>query len=732
MKRTSQLPRPFPFARRKLAFFVAAALSGVACGDLDAAAQRPTAAELLGIPITFERNDGQYPAEVLFVSRGLKGLLALRSGEVAITPTRDGLARGEPVRLRLRGANLAPEVEPARPAATRSHHYTGSSRIENVPHFGELQMKDVYPGIDMVLHGRDGSLEYDLVVAPGADPGDIRIDLSGADRVSLDAQGNLQVTRGGEKLTQHAPVAYQGEGAQRRTVPASFELVEGAEGPEARIAVGAYDPGMALTVDPVIGYSTYVGSSGNDGGTVVRVDAAGDLYFTQLGASGSVDAVVVSKLDPATNTLAYQTSFGGHGFSTGSDIALRGLGPATAYVVGTTRAADFPVTPVKSGGTNDAFVAVLAPDGTLTNTRLLGGSGTDFGTAIALDASGSVYVAGSTASTDFPVTTGPTTLNNGLGASGGFDGFVAKLDPATLAAAYVRYVGGSGSDQISGLAVDATGQAIVAGTNFSSGFPQVNVGLPASPPPSAFQGRAFAAKLSADGASYVFAEYVGGTSFTGDAVAFDPSTGDAIVAGTIANTGLIPASTRPFGGSFDAFIVRLNPVGAPTFASYLGGSGNDLPEAVAVDRAGAVFVTGITRSPNFPVVDGLAGMPTASGSAANAFVTRFTGGVIDFSTNLGGSGEDSGSTLAIGFDGSLYVGGYTHSVDFPTVNPFRATRSGPTDGFITQIPGVAAVTPTVPGPGVGGAPGLGGAGPPGLGGGGPPGLGGGGPPGRGR
>ncbi|HET9650658.1 MAG TPA: SBBP repeat-containing protein, partial [Usitatibacter sp.] len=673
MKRTSQLPHPRPFARRRLALLVAAALSGTVHAHT---------AELLGIPISFERNDGQYPADVLFVSRGLQGTLALRSGEVAITPRHDLLAGREPVRLRLAGANLAPEVQPLHALATRSHHYVGNvDRFENVPHFGELQVKDVWPGIDMMLHGRDGALEYDLVVAPGADPKDIRIDLRGADRVALDAQGNLQLIRADEMLTQHAPLAYQGEGAQRHAVDARFELVEGAEGPEARVVVGSYDPAVALTVDPVIGYSTYVGSSGDDGGTIVRVDPQGNLYYTQLGASGSVDAVVVSKLDPATNTLQYQTSFGGHGFNTGSDIALGGAGSTTAFVVGTTRAADFPVVPVKPDGTNDAFVAVLAPDGTLTNTRLLGGSGTDFGTSIVLDAAGSVYVAGSTQSVDFPVTVGPH-LNNGLGGSGGqFDGFVAKLDPATLVPAYVRYVGGSGDDRINDLAVDATGQAIVAGTNFSSGFPQVNVGSPASPAPPFGQARGFAAKLSSDGASYVFAEYVGGTSLSADSVAFDPSTGDAVVGGSIASTGLVPASTRPFGGSFDAYIVRLDAVGNPTFASYLGGSGNDLMGAVAVDRVGTVFVTGLTRSTNFPVVDGLAGQTAPIAGTTNAFVTRFTAGTVDFSSYLGGSGNDNGTSLAIGVDGALYVGGFTGSSDFPTVNPFRATRQGRSDGF---------------------------------------------------
>jgi hypothetical protein len=687
MKRTAPFPRSLPFAPRRLAFLVALALAGGAYTEFDPAAAPATAVELRGLPITFERNDGQYPAEVLFVSRGLRGALALKSTEIAISPRHDGLGGGEPMRLRLRGANLAPEVEPARPLATRSHHYRGGDRFENVPHFGELQVRDVYPGIDMVLHGRDGSLEYDFVVAPGADPKNIRIDLGNAERVALDAQGNLNLARGNERLVQHAPVAYQGEGAQRRSVEASFELVEGAEGPEARIVLGDYDPGISLTVDPTIKYSSYVGSSGGDGGTILRVDPSGDVYFTQLGASGSVDAVVVNKLDPNSNTLVYTTSFGGHGFSTGNDLALGGAAGTTLYVAGTTRAIDFPALPAKTNFSNDAFVAVLAPSGALVQTRLIGGSGSDLGNAIAVDTAGNVYLAGTTNSRDLGVTVGPPLNGNFFSADS--DGFVAKLDPA-LSTVYLRYVGGSGfgGDSIAGVAVDDVGQAIVVGTTFSTNFPQVNVGSPASPPPSGTgQPRGFASKLTSTGASYVYSQFVGGTSFSADAVAFDPTTGDAVVGGVIANSGLVPASARPFGGSFDAFVLRLGSAGAPTFATYLGGTSNDLLEAVMVDD-GAIYVTGVTRSADYPVVDPQPGGGARNGTS-DAFVTRLVGGTVDFSAYLGGSSEDTGTSLAIDPQKGVWVGGFTHSVDFPVQHPFRASRFGPSDGFITQITGLA-------------------------------------------
>ncbi len=665
MKRTPY----FPFVPRKLTLLVALAFSGAAYADVS---QHPA-----GLPITFERNDGQFPAEVIFASRGRHGLLALRSGELGV----NGLA------VRLAGANPAPEVEPLHALVTRSHYYVGNNAanfVTDVPHYGELQVKDVYPGVDMMLHGRDGSLEYDFVVAPGARPADIRLDLRGADEVGLDAEGNLLLGRGDGRLMQHAPVAFQLDAGGRHAVPAAFEIVEGTEGPEARFMLGAYDPALPLTIDPTIAYSTYVGSSGNDGGTIVRSDNSGDLFFTQLGASGSTDPIVVTRLDPSTNTVVYQTSFGGHGSGTANDLALDGH---TAYVVGTTRALDFPAVPPKADATADAFVAVLGPHGNLHNARLIGGSGSDSGNAVGLDSSGNVYVAGTTSSRDLHVTVGPSVLGGVIGSSGS-DGFVAKLDPS-LTVLYLRYLGGSGEDDINSLTVDASDQAIVAGTTFSRDFPVVNAGAPTSPPPaSASVPRGFATKLTTDGTALVWSEFVGGSSFSADSVAFDPNTGEAVVGGVTAAGDLVPSPARGFAGGFDGYVVRIDGTGTPTYSSYLGGSGNETLEAVAVDKFGNIFITGSTNSGNFPVVNGLAGQLAPPPGTSQAYVTRIDGtGAIDFSTYLGGSGNDGGFSLDLGKQKSVWVGGFTNSVDFPTVTPYRGTRSGPSDGFITNIDG---------------------------------------------
>ena len=142
-------------------------------------------------------------------------------------------------------------------------------------------------------------------------------------------------------------------------------------------------------------------------------------------------------------------------------------------------------------------MVILALD-EATNAGLIGGSGSVAGNAVVIDSAGNVYLAGSTNSRDMTVTVGPTRLGGTIGASGS-DGFVAKLDPS-LGVLYLRYLGGSGEDDINSIAVDDLSQAMVAGTTFSRDFPQVNAGAPTSPPPAGFgQPRGFASKLASDG-----------------------------------------------------------------------------------------------------------------------------------------------------------------------------------------------------------------------------------------
>jgi len=680
------------FARRRLVALVAVALSGSPYAAHDASG---VSAQLLRLPITFERNDGQLAADVLFASQGRHGSLVVRGGEIAIAPRLELGERRDPVRLRMLGANLAPEVHPERALVTRSHYYTGAEPILDVPHFAELHMKDVYPGIDIALHGRDGELEYDFVVAPGADPRDIRIDLREVDSAFIDGQGNLRFEHQGQLLAQRAPVAYQGDGEERRPVDAHFEILEGPEGPEARIALGAYDAQAPLTVDPVIAYSTYVGSSGGEG-MKIRVNPAGHVFYATTNPGTGMK--VLNRLNPATNTIIYQTTFGGGpGVTTVSDIGIGTVGGSAdgAYVAGHTTLANFPIAGLPIG--QDGFVASFRPDGTLhSGTRIggVGGSGDETARALCIDTAGNLYVGGRTNSPGFPVTSGQTRTGTGS-PTATTDAYIAKFT-AGFSQVYRRLHGGSGNDEVLGCAVNAAGELVVVGSTTSPDFPIANATAPLSPAPSGGLSRAFAAKLDAAGTTHLYSQYLGGSASAASAVAVDPTTGDAVVAGSINGPLLIPSSTRPYGGgATDGYLVRLSPSGAPLSSTYLGGGGVDTIAAVAVSPQADIYLVGNTGSIDFPVVNPIPGGGSRHGTSDDAFVTRLRAGAIDFSTYLGGSGTEFGVGVATDMIGSVYVGGITSSLDFPLVTPLYATPQFSTEAFVTKITGLGLPAPTV-------------------------------------
>ena len=666
-----KLPQ-YRLACRKLVLGVAATLSAVA--------HAAPVSQSIRLPITFERNDGQFAAEVVYASTGPRGTLQLRAGEIAITRRTEGAA-APPIALRMRGANPAPEMEAQQPLPTRSHYYTGVQPIENVPHFGELRMKDVYPGIDVALHGHDGALEYDFVVAPHADPRDIRLDLRGMDRATIDAQGNLRFERDGQVLEQHAPVAWQYEGGARHSVEAHFEVVEGDEGPEARIALGPYDAQAALVVDPVLAYSTLIptGGSSNRSDAGVQVDPAGRMYYMTADLSGEV----LNCLDPVTNTFVYQVHYGGIVTLT-RGIALGGAGGNTAYVAGDTGSTTFPTASPPRGNNSIAFFAVFSPLGVLSGGVTFGGNDLDLATSIAVDAAGSIYLGGQARSANFPTTGGPPK------AGGLNDAFVAKYTN-TFSPVYRRLIGGGGDDRISKIAIDPVGQVVAVGTTDSVDFPAVNVSAPASSPPGRAT-RAFAAKFAEDGLTLVYSQFVGGVATSANSVAIDPVTGDAVIAGSIDQDGLVPPPVHAYAGGTDAYVLRLDPSGRPIFGTLIGGSSSDVASALAVDGIGDVYIAGTTSSADFPVANPLAQGAFAKGSS-DGFVARLRKGTLDFASFLGGNGAETVNNLTLA-KGALYITGNTESADFPTVNPLLGAKTFLNQGWISKIAGFAPSTPT--------------------------------------
>ncbi len=324
----------------------------------------------------------------------------------------------------------------------------------------------------------------------------------------------------------------------------------------------------------------------------------------------------------------------------------------------------------------------LDPTGKLVYSTYLGDTGSEEGSGIAVDGARNAYVVGFTDSINFPTTTGAF---QGAFRGGFEDAFVTKLDPTGAALVYSTYLGGTGFDEGSGIAVDGAGNAYVTGLTLSPDFPKSSG---AFQPSSGGGIDAFVTKLDPTGAALVYSTYLGGTDFDeGDGIAVD-ATGNAYVTGLTFSTNF-PTTTGAFkvtfGGVRDAFVTKLDPTGAAlVYSTYLGGSGEDSGFGIAVDKAGSAYVTGETFSADFPTT---AGALQPGGDNDDAFVTKLdpTGAALVYSTFLGGSSSDFGFGIAVDADGNAYVTGVTNSPDFPTLQAFQASFRGTGDSFVTKF-----------------------------------------------
>lgn len=465
------------------------------------------------LPLIFEANQGQVDDHVRFISRGRGSTLFLTSTEAVLMLTRSGDSpagnkirsgkldpikqrpaqpkntSGSVVRMKLVGANREARITGLKPLPGTVNHFIGKDPSRwrtNVPTYASVEYRDVYPGVNLVYYGNQRQLEYDFVVAPGADPSVIRLAFEGADKLTLDPQGNLILHTAVGEVVQRAPLVYQESSGVRREVSGRYVL----QGRRVGFQVSAYDTTKPLVIDPVLFYSTYLGGGANDDGRAIAVDTAGNAYVAGTTASPNFPTTAgalqttpsggdlfVTKLNSTGSGLIYSTYLRSNGGGGVGGIAVDGFG--NAYVAGASQSTDFPTTPgafqtVYRGGDSDAFVVKLSPTGSaLIYSTYLGGQSTDFGFALAVDGGGNAYVTGFTASGDFPIA---NAVQSACASAGCGVAFVTKLNQSGSALVYSTYLGGSGNfDNGTGVAVDSSGSAYVTGSTNSSDFPTTTV-----------------------------------------------------------------------------------------------------------------------------------------------------------------------------------------------------------------------------------------------------------------
>jgi hypothetical protein len=708
--------RSFPSrALPALALLVSATLGFAAVPAASAAANSPKAGAKLAqdygkLPLSFEANQGQTDPQVKFLTRGSGYSLFLTDRAAVLSLSKgkggqrdaaldaDGKAdvKTDVVRMELAGASGTLQVSGQEQLPGKANYFVGNDPAKwhsNVPTFAKVRYSAVYPGVDLVYYGNQGQLEYDFVVAPGASTAPIQLHFAGAERLKLTPNGDLEVIANNSQVAFRRPVAYQDIDGRRQPVEGRFTVLANNK---VGFVVGQYDQRHELVIDPTLVYSTYLGGSLGSAGTGIAVDSTG-----------------------------------------------------SAYVTGETADADFPVTTgtlqtthkARAGVTN-AFLSKFSADGThLLFSTYLGGSGNsqgggDAGMAIAVDSSGNSYVTGYTYSSDFPLKNAYQSTNKAA-VNELSEPFVAKINPTGTALVYSTYLGGSSNiysvdrgDLGLGIAVNAAGNAYIAGNTYSTDFP-VSSGAFQTVNKSANSGAGvgFVAALNPAGTALVYSTYLGGSGvleqssgtllyYHGDGargIAVDAA-GNAYVSGQATSTDfpvtsgvLQPTNHGAAKKASNGFVAKLNPTGTGLiYSTFLGGSSavtnascfhcknGDGIAAIAIDTKGDAFVTGGTYSADFPITSnayqkvnhGVAtGTYTAFASEINPAGTQLV-----YSTFLGGSGAlgEVAYGLSLDASGDVYLGGFTASSDFPvTANAYQtvnlAAKDGTTSTFLTEL-----------------------------------------------
>ncbi len=671
------------------------------------------------LPLRFEPNQGQTNPQVKFLARGADYGLFLTPDQAVLTL--GGRARNSVVRMQLAGANPSAAVSGNEPLPGRSNYFIGNNPAKwhrDIPQFAQVRYQGVYPGVDLVYYGKQGQLEYDFEVAPGADPRAIAFQFKGPQRPHIEGNGDLILATGGGEVRLKAPRIYQASETGQQPVSGRFFVRrDGKVGFE----VAAYDHSRALVIDPVLTYSTYFGGSGDEACSAI----AGVVIAGVASPPSGCPAVAI---DASSNI----------------------------YLAGSTTSADFPLTPQPAtdpppaafqttlATAPDVFVTKLNSAGTaILFSTYLGGDGADTSAGVAVDSAFDVVVAGTTTSSNFPVS---ASAFQGTRASAGAHAFASKLDAAGHTLACSTYLSGNGVEAARGLAVDFKDKIYVIGTTTSNNQPDATHSFPATlgaiQVASLGTSQFFVSKLDPGligFASLVYSTYFGGGSplngvTVGGGIAVDANANIYITVGPNSqHTGSVatdfpilnayqgcldtppPATTTTTPNcstsatATDAFVAKINPSAASgsqlLYSTYLGGAGDDVGYGIAVDSGLSAYVTGSTTSTDFIIPTGTTAFQGLKGGAAgtsDAFVGKFgnlcTGSTctkttvpLNYFSYLGGSGTDVGLSIAVDSLQGAHIAGWTNSADFPHPNnPIQAALSGPVDGFVARIDTTAA------------------------------------------
>lgn len=686
-------------------------------GSVDRVKAPAMAPDFGRIPLYFIPNTGQFKEGALFhADTSLYTLWLTREGlifdrmkrvridtddgrsELEMGPYIDRLAgpsgyEHDISRLVFLGSNQDPRITPVDITGHRVSYFTGDDRAAwktGIQTSKAVLYRDLYPHIDLKVYGVEKEIEYDFVVKPGGEASHIGFEYRDVLGTVIDKEGDLVVRTAFGELKHSHPVCYQEIQGQRIDVEAEFrEVGEDSYG----FKVGDYDHDFDLIIDPmVIVYSTYLGGPGVEFQAKIALDTSGAIYLAGWTSSKKFPTmnplfpelksdpdVFVTKISPDGRSLVYSTYLGGTRRDIISGLHVDSTGDA--YVAGITASADFPTqnSMQELKGVADTFITKIDAGGAfLEYSTLLGGSDNDLARSMDVDPMGNVYVVGFTRSTDFPT---KKAFQRKLG--GPADCYLAKLNPSGTAVVFATYIGGSDTETPRGVKVDADGDVYICGDTRSNDFPTFK----------AFQKKmsgpidVFVMKFNKKGRKLRYSTFLGGSADE------KPYSMDVDVVGNVYVTGYTGSADFPlvnplfdtFAGVSDIFVAKFRPNGRKLhYSTYLGGKENDYGFAIAVAPDNTMYVGGCTESRKFPRKDALFKHYMGEGDVT---LTQFAedGKSLLFSTYLGGSDYDSGASIAIDPLSGVFLTGGTKSTDFPLKNPLQKKKKKYEDLFIMKL-----------------------------------------------
>lgn len=634
------------------------------------------------LPLYFEANQNQ--TEFLSSGNGYQFTISASGVQMAL---RESGARAATAQMRFPGANPAARIHGGAEMSGKINYLIGNDPSKwqtGLPTFGDVQVTELYPGINMVFHGNQRQLEYDFAVAPDADPNAIKMQFDDVDKISVTSQGDLVLKIGNHEIRQLKPEIYQTVSGQRKTIAGGYKILDSRT---VAFEIAQYDHSQPLVIDPILGFSTFFGGNVSVKGFALAfgptnsICIAGETFSTHFSTVGAV-----------------QTNF--------------------------------------AGGNNngDAFVAKIDQTGTnLIYLTYLGGSDEDAAFGLAVDTNnGNAFVTGYTDSPNFPTTNAlfpkiPGKPNPLFGNIYPASAFVAELGGYGTNLIYSTYLGGTNQNVATSIAVDSSDNAYVVGYTYSGDFPVINAFQPhlACSNNIYLNANGFVSEIAANGTSLLYSTFLGGTNFdVAEGVALD-SSNDVLVTGYTGSFNFPTQNTptndprarylsgitnqTPGFNTYDAFVTKFPPLSTQPsaksnliFSMFLGGTNNDSAYGIAADASNNVYVTGWTASTNFPIIGPLPGLSSflaTNGNpgpvATNVFLTKIAsdGSAILNSTIFGGRATDIGYKVAVDPGGDAFVVGWESSTNFPTANSFgslRATNSSTTGAFDAFVTGISA------------------------------------------